>query len=76
MTSDSSKPATSVGQPKTDNVAVTENVRWHQSAVARELRWETTGVNGITLWMTGLSGSGKSTVAVEVERQLLSLIHI
>ncbi len=49
----------------------TENVRWHASAVARKLRWETTGVNGITLWMTGLSGSGKSTVAVEVERQLI-----
>ncbi len=49
----------------------TENVRWHDSAVARELRWKTTGVNGVTLWMTGLSGSGKSTVAVEVERQLI-----
>lgn len=49
----------------------TENTRWHDSAVSRKLRWETIGASGITIWLTGLSGSGKSTVAVEVERQLI-----
>ncbi len=68
MSSDSSASGTTPDQAVTPR---TENVRWHPSAVARSLRWETTGVNGITLWMTGLSGSGKSTVAVEVERQLI-----
>ncbi len=68
-----SSDATSDNSSTSDQAATprTENVRWHPSAVARKLRWDTTGVNGVTLWMTGLSGSGKSTVAVEVERQLI-----
>lgn len=51
---------------------VTENVVWHPSGVARADRWAATGSAGMTLWFTGLSGSGKSSVAVEVERQLLA----
>jgi bifunctional enzyme CysN/CysC len=44
------------------------NVTWHPTAVPREARpWR-----GATVWLTGLSGSGKSTVAVEVERQLVA----
>lgn len=66
-----SADASNTDQSEAANQPRTENVRWHPSAVARDLRWATTGVNGITLWMTGLSGSGKSTVAVEVERQLI-----
>ncbi|NUU25359.1 MAG: adenylyl-sulfate kinase [Streptomycetaceae bacterium] len=42
------------------------NIRWHTGAVARADRL---GL-GATVWFTGLSGSGKSTVAVEVERLL------
>ncbi len=71
MSSGTQENAQPGNAPGTGDVPMTENVRWHPSAVARELRWATTGVNGITLWMTGLSGSGKSTVAVEVERQLI-----
>jgi bifunctional enzyme CysN/CysC len=47
---------------------VTPNVVWHPSAVDRSARLSA----GLTIWFTGLSGSGKSTVAVEVERQLLA----
>jgi bifunctional enzyme CysN/CysC len=44
------------------------NVTWHPTAVPRDRRpWP-----GATVWLTGLSGSGKSTVAVEVERQLVA----
>jgi len=44
------------------------NVTWHPTAVPRDQRpWP-----GATVWLTGLSGSGKSTVAVEVERQLVA----
>ena len=50
---------------------ITENTRWHPSSVTRSSRWAATGAPGLTLWFTGLSGSGKSTVAVEVERQLI-----
>ncbi len=48
------------------------DVVWHVH-VPREQRWAALGdVRGATVWFTGLSGSGKSTVAAEVERQLLA----
>lgn len=47
------------------------NVVWHESAIPRAERWAAAGVAGITVWFTGLSGSGKSTIAVEVERLVL-----
>ncbi|MDH4170452.1 MAG: adenylyl-sulfate kinase [Acidimicrobiia bacterium] len=50
---------------------ITPNVVWHAGHFAREDRWNALGVTGATLWFTGLSGSGKSTVAAEVERMLL-----
>ena len=39
------------------------NVVWHESEVPRDERWRAAGVRGATVWFTGLSGSGKSTVA-------------
>ncbi len=53
----------------------TENTVWHPSAVDRSDRWRAIGpaTEGLTIWLTGLSGSGKSSVAVEVESQLLAL---
>jgi bifunctional enzyme CysN/CysC len=47
---------------------VTENVVWHQGAVTRAERPSV----GATVWFTGLSGSGKSSVAAEVERALIA----
>jgi adenylyl-sulfate kinase len=47
---------------------VTSNVTWHHGGVSHEGRPFT----GATVWLTGLSGSGKSTVAVEVERLLVA----
>ena len=47
------------------------NVVWHPGEVDRDDRWARTGLAGATVWFTGLSGSGKSTVATAVERQLL-----
>jgi len=46
-----------VNQPASDNVV------WHESEVPRDARWRAAGVHGATVWLTGLSGSGKSTVA-------------
>jgi bifunctional enzyme CysN/CysC len=42
---------------------VSANVVWHESEVPRGERWRAAGVRGATVWLTGLSGSGKSTVA-------------
>jgi bifunctional enzyme CysN/CysC len=48
------------------------NVTWHEAATSREERWSTTGTRGATVWLTGLSGSGKSTIAVELLRILVA----
>jgi len=42
----------------------------HREAVS--LRTSTFGHPGVVVWLTGLSGSGKSTIAREVERRLLA----
>lgn len=47
-----------------------ENVTWHDSLVTREAREERRGHRGAVLWFTGLSASGKSTLAIEVEKAL------
>jgi bifunctional enzyme CysN/CysC len=49
-----------------------ENVTWHASKVTRADRERVTGGEGLTVWLTGLSGSGKSTIAVAVEAALLA----
>ena len=46
------------------------HVVWHQHQVARQDRERLNGHRGCVVWFTGLSGSGKSTVANLVERQL------
>lgn len=47
------------------------NIVWHEGNVSRDERHRLIGQKGVTLWMTGLSGSGKSTVACVVEQVLL-----
>ena len=46
------------------------NIKWHDGEVTRADRCNRLGQKGATLWFTGLSGSGKSTAAVAVERAL------
>ena len=46
------------------------NVHWHEGDITRGHREKLLGHKGATLWFTGLSGSGKSTVAVELEGTL------
>ena len=46
-------------------------VFWHHGGVPRAQRWEALGQRGATVWFTGLSGSGKSSVAVAAERLLV-----
>lgn len=49
-----------------------ENVVWHDSELSRVERWRSTGGHGATVWLTGLSGSGKSTIAVLLLERLLA----
>jgi adenylylsulfate kinase len=46
------------------------NIVWHPGAVTREDREAIDGHKGRTIWLTGLPASGKSTIAVELEKQL------
>ncbi len=46
------------------------NVTWHDGDITIDDRSALLGQKGATLWFTGLSGSGKSTVAVALEKAL------
>jgi adenylylsulfate kinase len=47
------------------------NIRWHAGDISRADRWRALGTRGVTMWFTGLSGSGKSTIASALERTLV-----
>ncbi|MEN0068493.1 MAG: adenylyl-sulfate kinase [Myxococcota bacterium] len=49
-----------------------KNIHWHAAEVTQEQRETLIGQKGCVLWFTGLSGSGKSTIARRVEQKLLS----
>ena len=49
------------------------HVVWHAPSVTRAQREKLNGHAGCVLWFTGLSGSGKSTIANLVERKLHDL---
>ncbi|MEL7186168.1 MAG: adenylyl-sulfate kinase [Pseudomonadota bacterium] len=49
------------------------NVTWHDGEISREDRFTILRQRGATIWFTGLSGSGKSTIAVALERALHSI---
>jgi adenylylsulfate kinase len=46
------------------------NIVWHAGAVTRADREQLNAHRGCTVWLTGLSGSGKSTIAVDLEKRL------
>jgi adenylylsulfate kinase len=50
-----------------------ENIVWHAQTVSRKQKQQHKGHKPVLLWYTGLSGSGKSTVANAVEAKLFSL---
>ena len=47
------------------------NITWHEGHVTREERAALLKQKGATLWFTGLSGSGKSTIAFTLEHALV-----
>src|ERR1044071_7582937 len=46
------------------------NIVWHPGNVTRDDREKINGHKACTVWLTGLSGSGKSTIAVDLEKRL------
>ncbi len=49
------------------------NVTWQQMDVTRQLREQQMDQKAVTVWMTGLSGSGKSSLANELEKRLFAM---
>src|SRR6266568_4119569 len=52
------------------------NITWHEGHVTREERAGLLKQKGATLWFTGLSGSGKSTIAFTLEHALVQRGHL
>lgn len=52
------------------------NITWHEGHVKREDRENLLGQKGATIWFTGLSGSGKSTIAFTLEHALVERGHL
>ena len=52
-----------------------ENIVWHSGKVSQDKREKILGQKGMVVWFTGLSGSGKSTIAVELEKMLMDEGH-
>src|SRR5699024_339189 len=46
------------------------HIVWHDLAVTKQERYALKGHKGAVIWLTGLSGSGKSTIANAVDYQL------
>src|SRR3954447_15944089 len=61
--------STTIAQPAAASRST--NITWHAGAIAREHRERYLGQKGVVVWMTGLSASGKSTIASRVEELLL-----
>jgi adenylylsulfate kinase len=52
---------------------IATNVVWHDGEISRDDRYQILRQKGATIWFTGLSGSGKSTIAVALEKALHSI---
>ena len=50
----------------------TKNITWHNTEITLEMREKQQGHQGFVLWFTGLSGSGKSTVATALQKELFN----
>jgi adenylylsulfate kinase len=57
--------------PKRTSLTPASNITFHAAGLTRTERETERNQRGLTIWLTGLSASGKSTIAVELERQLL-----
>ncbi len=52
------------------------NITWHEGQISRADRESLLEQRGVTVWLTGLSGSGKSTIAVGTEQMLVEKGHL
>jgi adenylylsulfate kinase len=48
-----------------------QNIKWHPGQITTDEREAVLGQRGCVIWLTGLSGSGKSTIACALEKRLI-----
>ncbi len=59
------------------SVVKSQNIYWSEGNVTRERRALRNGHKGAVVWLTGLSGSGKSTISCALERELFNMgMHV
>jgi adenylylsulfate kinase-like enzyme len=68
----STTPPSAFSQSNTDPNIRGSNITWH-AGLTREERTDLRKQKGATVWFTGLSASGKSTIAIALEQHLLHL---
>jgi bifunctional enzyme CysN/CysC len=63
------------GYPRrtSDSLHKSDNIFWSHGKVTAKQRAMRNGHPGCVIWLTGLSGAGKSTIATELERELFNL---
>ncbi len=49
---------------------ISKNIYWHEGDISRKDRQRQYGHKSVCIWFTGLSGSGKSTIARKLEEKL------
>jgi bifunctional enzyme CysN/CysC len=65
-----------VSKPRHKRAPVSQNIVMSDSLVSADERQSLLGQAGVTVWMTGLSASGKSTIARELEKELMAQGHL
>jgi len=60
-----------VSKPAHEKAPVSQNIVKSESLVCAEDRQKLLQQKGVTIWLTGLSGSGKSTIALQLEKELI-----
>lgn len=51
-------------------MSIDRNVKWHNPKITKKDRWGSNKHKSALIWITGLSASGKSTIAIELEHRL------
>jgi len=52
------------------------NITWHEGTLTKQDREKLLDQNGVVIWFTGLSASGKSTIANAIEEELFKRGHL
>jgi len=58
---------------KQKKVIKSKNITWHETGISKQDREKRNGHRGVVIWLTGLSSSGKSTIAVELMATLFEM---